>query len=174
MSEHSKIRERFTETFIQPYSGFVEAHKDWISEQRGEFNEEYYNKMFMWDKISGDAREVTFSDALAILKGKAGEVYFMTEDDKCAVFQVCRLNSKIQFVASSSAMELAECIEDEWFTAYELYEQDMIFPDAILSEDLYVFDKSFSWCIVFTHETDENEAADSRLCLYVSKKLVTE
>lgn len=33
-------------------------------------------------------------------------------------------------------------------------------------EDVYVFDDSFSWSVIFTHETDEKEG---RYCLFVDK-----
>ena len=46
-------------------------------------------------------------------------------------------------------------------------------PDAILSDDLYVFDCSMKRCVVFTHETTHWESevdnpmkdAQSRLCI---------
>lgn len=33
-----------------------------------------------------------------------------------------------------------------------------------LPEDIYIFDESFSWCVVYTHETDYN---DNPYCLFV-------
>ena len=46
-------------------------------------------------------------------------------------------------------------------------------PDAMLPEDLYVFDLSMEWCVVFTHETTDWEseldnpmkATESRYCI---------
>ena len=46
-------------------------------------------------------------------------------------------------------------------------------PDAVLPEDLYVFDESMTWLVVFTHETtdwefDENnpmKQAETRYCI---------
>lgn len=35
-----------------------------------------------------------------------------------------------------------------------------------LPEDVYVFDDTFSWSVIFTHETDEKE---ERYCLFVDK-----
>ena len=45
--------------------------------------------------------------------------------------------------------------------------------DAFLPEDLYVFDLSMKWCVVFTHETTDwkseidnpMKAAESRYCI---------
>lgn len=36
-----------------------------------------------------------------------------------------------------------------------------------LPEDIYIFDDTFNWCIVYTHEIDEN---NNRYCLYVKKE----
>ncbi len=37
-----------------------------------------------------------------------------------------------------------------------------------LPEDVYVFDDTFSWSVIYTHETDEKE---QRYCLYIDKGL---
>ena len=37
-----------------------------------------------------------------------------------------------------------------------------------LPEDIYVFDDTFSWSVIYTHETD---AKDERYCLFVDKGL---
>ena len=68
---------------------------------------------------------------------------------------------------------LAEKIEQEWYDSYRLAMQNMYDPDAILPDDLYVFDSSMNWCVVFTHETtdweseidDPLKAAESRYCI---------
>lgn len=38
-----------------------------------------------------------------------------------------------------------------------------------LPEDVYVFDDTFSWSVIFTHETNENE---ERYCLFVDKSFI--
>ena len=76
-------------------------------------------------------------------------------------------------IAEADAHSLAEKIEQEWFDSYRLAMQNMYDPDAILPEDLYVFDTSMKWCVVFTHETtdweseldDPMKAAESRICI---------
>ena len=48
-------------------------------------------------------------------------------------------------------------------------------PNPILPEDLYVFDSSMSWFVVFTHETtdweteDSMKEAESRYCIIYSE-----
>ena len=34
-----------------------------------------------------------------------------------------------------------------------------------LPEDIYIFDDSFSWCVIYTHETDLN---NNNFCLYIN------
>ena len=171
LPEPHKIREKFIDTFVLSYSEFVSLHKEYISELSAEFSEEYYNKMFMWDRIIKSAHEINFSYALSILKNKTGEVLFFTEFYNTAdsgMHEFSILNAHSEFAAVSCPQELAECISYEWFTMYELYGQDSYRDDWILPQDLYVFDESFSWCLIFTHETDcKTESADSRFCLYV-------
>ena len=63
-------------------------------------------------------------------------------------------------------------IQKEWFDGYTL-SPGWYDPDAYLTDDLYVFDRSVQWCVIFTHETtldepypeDSMQEAESRLCL---------
>ena len=172
LPEHSEIRSRFIDTFVASYSEFAVTHKDWICELREkhgiEFDEKYYSEMYMWDRITKNDRVISFADALNLLRNKNEEVLFLTEDPKCRIYDFCELNKETYFVAVSLAQELAECISYEWFTSYELIAQYCYLADKILPEDLYVFDRSFTWCLVFTHETtDENQTAESRLCIFI-------
>lgn len=172
LPEPQKIRSKFIDTFVLTYSEFVSLNGKNISELHTGFNEKHYSKMFMWDKIIKSAREISFADALTLLKNKTGEVLFLTEfyntDPVGHEFSI--LNAHNEFAAVSSPQELAECISYEWFTMYELYEHESYRDDWIIPQDLYVFDESFSWCLIFTHETDfETESADSRFCLYIDR-----
>lgn len=170
LPEHHSIREAFREAFVMSYPKFTASQGEWIATSGVEFNEEYYDKMFMWDKLLKNAHEISFADALALLKGQTEEVFFLTESPKCCTREFCQLNSRNEFVAAAAAKELAECISYEWFTEYELFEKGCHLADPILPSDLYVFDKTFSWCLIFTHETDETESADSRFCLYTREE----
>ena len=175
LSEHQEIRSKFIDTFVTPFSEFAISHTEWISEMYEkcgmEFDEKYYSEMFMWDRVTKDDRVISFADALAILRSMNTEVFFITEDFKCKSYDFCKLNKQIEYVAASKAQELADCISFEWFTVYELLEQNQYLADSTLPSDLYVFDKSFTWCLIFTHETDETESAESRLCILVDKNL---
>ena len=76
-------------------------------------------------------------------------------------------------IKEKAAHTLAARIEQEWYDSYRLAEQNMYDADAFLPEDLYVFDASMKWCVVFTHETTDWEseidnpmkAAQTRYCI---------
>lgn len=143
------LRRRFVDTFVQPYADFRASHAKWISRLRTEFDETYYAQMYMWDRLAPDSRDISFDEALKLLKERTGEVMLLTEATECV------------------ARELATCAEYEWFTEYALAEQGRYLADPVLPSDVYIFDESYRWCIILTHETDETEAAESRLCLLV-------
>ena len=77
----------------------------------------------------------------------------MTEKGEKNIFKG---KKTVDFIAETDAHALAAKIEQEWYDSYRLAEQDMY--DAILPDDLYVFDYSMQWCVVFTHETTNWES----------------
>ena len=76
-------------------------------------------------------------------------------------------------VARGSARELADLTEEEWFEDYRLAMENRYNPEHILPSEVYAFDDSMTWCVVFTHETtdwesewdDPMKAAESRCCI---------
>lgn len=165
-----QVRRLFIGEFVESYELFSIHHEEWIARFHTVFTKEYYDQMFMWERIIKNACEISFTDALAALKNKTGEILFLTESPHCYTRQFCRLNNQNEFTAVADAKELAECISYEWFAEYELCEQDCYLADPILPSEVYVFDESFAWCLIFTHETDETESLDSRFCLLIDKK----
>lgn len=159
------LRRRFMDAFVLPYEDFRAVHAWWIGRLRTEFDEAYYDKMYMWDRLTPGSRILSFGEALKFLHAREGEVLFLTEAPECVAQDFCQLYKDRKYVASADARELAECAEQEWFTDYALAEQGCYLADPVLPSDVYIFDESFRWCIVLTHETDETEAAESRLCL---------
>lgn len=170
LSNPGEIRRLFMERYVESYEEFRERHKEWIARLHTAFHKEYYDKMFMWDRLIPGSCAIRFADALARLKNNTGEVLFLTESTQCGTRQFCRLNNRDEFAAAADGKDLAQCISYEWYTECELFEQGRCLADPILPSDLYVFDGSLSWCLIFTHETDETESADSRFCLFVDGK----
>ena len=134
---------------------------------------EWYDTAYLWDKMSPDMPEVSFAEALARLRSRQGSVLIMSESEDShkpgALIHHGRPMS--DFVAIVDPLELADRIEYEWLeSARLLWEEGSFLTDGILPDDLYVFDTTLDWVIVFTHESDPGadgtrESASSRLCL---------
>ena len=134
--------------------------------------EEWYETAYLWDKMAPDMPEVSFAEALSRLRAREGRVLIMSESASthkhCALIHHGR--PLTDFVAVVDPRELADRIEYEWMEAARLLEEGRFLTDSILPDDLYVFDTTLDWVIVFTHELDSDpngsrEGAESRLCL---------
>ncbi len=132
-----------------------------------------HKNRYLWELM--DHRAISFAEALELLKSMPGEVLFMSESESkpdCQGIRVDGTEHKGR-VAKMNAAELAELIEYEWNEGWRLSALDMYFPDAILPDDLYVFDAEMERLLVFTHETDCRDmeleqpmkAAESRFCM---------
>lgn len=168
-----EIREAFLNHFVMSWEEFQIKQKEWIAEMAKTnypINIEWYEQSYMWDRMNPVFPRVSMEEALAFLKEHCGTVLFMSEKDEDTYYQGKKL---INFVAEAEADTLASRIEQEWYDTYKLAEQNMYDADAFLPEDLYVFDLSMKWCVVFTHETTDWEseidnpmkAAESRYCI---------
>ena len=167
-----EISEAFINCFVMPWDEFQVKQKDWIAkmaEANYPITIDWYEKAYMWDKMNPDFAGASMEAALAFLKEHGGPVYFMTERGEDTYYQGKKL---VDFIAEADAHTLAARIEKEWYDSYRLTAQNMYAPDAFLPEDLYVFDSSMKWCVVFTHETTDWEseidnpmkAAQTRYC----------
>lgn len=171
----SVMRRDFMEAFVlskeelcNQYPAFVEN-----MEMEGADLDEWYAETYLWDKMSPDLPEVSFSEALSRLRSKTGTVLFMSESESthkpCALIHHGR--PLTDFVAMADPLELADRIEYEWLESARLFwEEDRIMTDCILPDDLYVFDTTLDWVIVFTHESDPasdgtSVGAKTRFCL---------
>ena len=169
----AEIRDAFLNRFVMSWEEFQIKQKEWIAEMAKTnypINIEWYEQSYMWDRMNPGFPRVSMEEALAFLKEHCGTVLFMSEKGEDTYYQGKKL---INFVAEADADTLALRIEQEWFDSYKLAEQNMYDADAFLPEDLYVFDLSMKWCVVFTHETTDWEseidnpmkAAESRYCI---------
>ncbi len=181
LDNNNEIRKNFIEHFVMSWDEFLVELKDFIDSMRKR-NEavdiDFYNKSYMWDKISSKYSRVSFREALKFLSSIDNDVMFMSEDENVPCSAELFINGqKIRnFVAQVGAKDLSKLIEKEWFETYILAEQGMYNPKPILPEDLYVFDNSMTWFVVFTHETtdweteDSMKEAESRYCIIYSEK----
>ena len=166
------IQDVFLKHFVMSWDEFQIKQKDWIAEMSKTnypINIEWYKQSYMWDRMNPDSPRVSMKEALEFLREHCGAVFFMSEKGE----DYYRGEKSIDFIAEADAQMLAAQIEHEWYNSYKLAEQNMYDADFFLPDDLYVFDSSMKWCVVFTHETTDCEseidnplkAAESRYCI---------
>ena len=156
LDDVTDIAEAFQNQFVLTWDNFQIKHKDWIDEMSKSnypIDKQWYDQAYMWDKMDPAFTSASMKEALDYLRGHTGAVLFMTEKGVHEYFQGAKT---IAFIAKADSHQLADRIEFEWYESYRLAEQCMYIPDA-LPEDLYVFDSSMEWCVVFTHETTDTE-----------------
>lgn len=167
------ISEAFIDRFVMSWEEFQVERKDFIAEMAKKNHPvdfAFYEQSLFWDRMGLKFPDVSMAEALAFLREHSGPVFFMGEKGEDGFWQGRRV---VDFIAEADSHALAEKIEQEWYDSYRLAMQNMYDPDAILPDDLYVFDSSMNWCVVFTHETtdweselnDPMKAAESRVCI---------
>ena len=164
----SEIRIRFISYFVMPYNLCKKRYNERFKDKRYEYTFKKYREDFMWCRFPDDAIEMCFEHAIDFLSKKSSNVFFMSEDVGNGSMNYCEFeqgNNNRGRVASVNAKDLAYTIKHEWklkSTEETYFQQEYILPD-----DLYVFDDSFLWCIVFTHENYIDSVSDSRICFYI-------
>ena len=168
-----ELGEAFIDRFILTWEEFQIEMKDFIAEMEKNNHPvdfAFYEQSLFWDRMGSKYPYVSMEEALAFLRGHSGPVLFMGETGAEGSWEGKRV---VDFIAEADAHDLAAKIDQEWYDSYRLAMQDMYDPTAILPYDLYVFDWTMTWCVVFTHETtdweseldDPMKAAESRVCI---------
>ena len=70
-------------------------------------------------------------------------------------------------VIETSGGEVGRLAVDEWNAEIEAEKHDCYIEHPMLPSDIYVFDDSFSWYVVFTHESNDCDSLDDivRYCI---------
>ena len=168
-----ELGEAFIDRFILTWEEFQIEMKDFIAEMKKNDHPvdfAFYEQSLFWDRMGPKYPCVSMEEALAFLRGHNGPVLCMGEKSEDGSWHGKRV---VDFIAEVDAHDLATKIDQEWYDSYRLAMQDMYDPNAILPEDIYVFDWEMTWCVVFTHETtdweseldDPMKAAESRVCI---------
>lgn len=135
-----------------------------------------FDEVIYWSKIKC-YKEIDFAEAISFLSSISNPVYFMSDLALEGYVGMHLLNdprASIGFVAvHDDPKSFAEHIYDEWKRSYTYdYENEEEWFEPLLPEDLYVFDDSFSWMLVFTHHNvddfiPEPPSGDNRSCFIV-------
>lgn len=167
-----EIRRAFIQKFTMPWEQFQEANKAWIQRCAAKNYPIIYEERYLWELM--DYPEISFDQALALLRTLPGEVYAMTENESTPCCNWIKW-SGIEYkggVAKMDARALADRLAYEWYEDWRLSTLDMYLADVVFPYDLYVFDDAMEHLLVFTHENDFWEleleepmkAAASRFC----------
>lgn len=155
-----QLRERFIECFVDTKSEYYRKYCLQADETvRG----------FLWDtlKVYSEKNICTQEQAAEFLE-KNGSVYFMWDLwRKGTVFADKYPNAVIK----ADGAELGRLSVNEWNAELDAEKHDCYIEYPQLPSDIYVFDESFSWYVVFTHEFDDCDSPDDivRHCIIFSE-----
>ena len=180
--EATRVRERFEKTFIETPQEYELSAAKRREEQLAEnpnaqiYPIPNYNEVIYWSKIKC-YKEIDFAEAISFLSSISNPVYFMSDvelEGYVGMHILGRNYDSIGFVAvHDDPKSFAEHIYAEWkrYNTYD-YENEEEWFEPLLPEDLYVFDVSFSWMLVFTHHNvddfmPEPPSGENRGCFIV-------
>ena len=151
----SVMRRDFMDAFVLSKEDFELLHpacREEFETMGGDFDE-WFDEAYLWEKMSPDLPAVDFDTALSLLRSQGGTVLFMSESESshkpCGMIRYGR--EVCDFVAMADAGELADRIELEWKGSPRLTGEAP--HELTLPEDLYVYDTTLDWVIIFTHKT---------------------
>ena len=151
----SVMRRDFMDAFVLSKEDFELLHpacREALETMGGDFDE-WFEEAYLWEKMSPDLPVVDFDTALSLLRSRGGTVLFMSESESshkpCGMIRYGR--EVCDFVAMADAGELADRIEYEWREYPRLSREAP--HELTLPEDLYVYDTTLDWVIIFTHKT---------------------
>ena len=158
------MRRDFMDAFVLSKEDFEllrPACREELETMGGDFDE-WFEEAYLWEKMSPDLPVVDFDIALSLLRSRGGTVLFMSESESshkpCGMIRYGR--EVCDFVAMADAGELADRIEYEWREYPRLTREAP--HELTLPEDLYVYDTTLDWVIIFTHKTVT--APETRFC----------
>ena len=160
----SVMRRDFMDAFVLSKEDFEllrPACREEPETMGGDFDE-WFEEAYLWEKMSPDLPVVDFDTALSLLRSRRGTVLFMSESESshkpCGMIRYGR--EVCDFVAMADAGELSDRIEYEWREYPRLTREAP--QELTLPEDLYVYDTTLDWVIIFTHETVTT--SETRFC----------
>ncbi len=174
----TQIRERFEKSFIQTRNEYEIHFAEWLEEfkKSPNYNPQFpptakYDQVVYWSKLKNDDRDILFEDAISFISNVDSKVYFLSDielEGYAGMHLLNDENSAIGFVAQAEdSKEFADFIYYEWRRFNDMND---FYLDKLLPDDLYVFDDSFSWMLVFTHHNVDDfgseyvENSFNRLC----------
>lgn len=157
-SLHAAFTEHFTDTECEYYKKYHTLTDGYVHG-------------FLWDcfkpALKGKLISCTQEQAAVFLKER-GSVFFMWDFwREGTVFADEYPNAIIK----ADGGEVGQLSVDEWNAEIEAEKHDCYIERPQLPSDIYVFDGSFSWYVVFTHECNDCDSLDDivRYCIVYSE-----
>lgn len=147
-SEKIELRNKFIKNFIDTEH---EYYKKNIAKLKEYLNGFCFNG-YLWDVLNEpyDSAIMTQENALEYLKQKDMVLVMWDIDHNHGI--IC-LNNPKDTIISVKAEELCDLIEYEWNADH--ISEDTYLANRYLPEDIYIFDDTMKWCVIFTHEGDD-------------------
>lgn len=143
LDESNRLREKYIKTFVDTNSDFYNEN---IRKLR-QFSDGLYYIGYLWD---------CFKQPNVVSENKLKEIL----NDKRNIYIMWDIHSSDRiFIPNYWKFPKLNILFAEFWT-------DKIKKD--LPEDIYLFDETFSWSAVFTHETNANEEP---YCLYLNNNV---
>lgn len=172
LQDHIAIRQEFLRRFTMPYGAFCAEHADWLASlspaYRRQYTQDYFKRIPCSDRLTPDFKPVSFSDALEQLR-RMPTVYFLTNEPGGIMLDYAVFGTERLWAAQAAGPELAQAIREDWFRMYELWEQEIYDPEPLFASEIYAFTPDHTQAVIFTHETDETELPETRICLSLSR-----
>lgn len=145
-NKKGKLRNSFVEAFVNTST---EYYKKYISNLK-EYPDGLCYDGYLWDSLKVDYEQVESSmeDAIQYLKEK-DTVYVMWDIYslyRVAEYRILTNKYPKDTIIKTDSLELCKFILDEW--KWEFASDNQYLP-----EDIYIFDETMKWFVIFTHET---------------------
>lgn len=156
-----QLREKFIERFADTESGYFRDYYDESDE---------YVRHFLWDCLkdcSGDKKRCTQEQAAEFLE-RFDSVYFMWDFWRSGTVFADEYRGA---VIKTSGLQVGQLSVNEWNAEIEAEKHECYIEHPQLPSDIYVFDESFSWYVIFTHEFNDCDSLDDivRYCIKFSE-----
>lgn len=136
-----ELRYKYIQSFVDSTSNYYIEN----IERKTRFCDGLCYVGYLWDCLI-DPKVITESEATQILEGKMG-IFIMWDIHSC---------ERILIPNYWKYPKTRVLYTNKWLDAMK----------SDLPEDVYIFDDTFSWSVVFTHETDTK---GDRYCIYLDK-----
>ena len=168
LDDPARLHDTFRRRFTLPYGAFCHTHAQRLSalphRSRLGYTQAYFEQLPYSDRLIPEFSVLSFSEALERL-GQLEDVLFLTNPPGGVMHDYAILGTEHLWAAQAAGAELAEAIREDWFSQYALWDQGMYDLEPLLGSEVFAFTADLRHCLIFTHETDETELPQTRVCL---------